>query len=95
MSQAMPMLDMTLASWVRTVWLSSTTNLITYKTPGALIRSLPVAGALPALTRAAGYYRYIPAQYQRYFIDLRIGFVDYQRQFSPKTRSTIKRKVKP
>jgi hypothetical protein len=61
---------------------------------GFLIRSLPVTKVLPRFQKCGEYLRYVPSQYLRYYIDLRLSFEDYTRQFSPKTRSTIKRKIK-
>jgi CelD/BcsL family acetyltransferase involved in cellulose biosynthesis len=61
---------------------------------GFLIRSMPVAEVLPKLRRCGDFLRYVPSQYPRYYVDLRQSFDDYTGQFSPKTRSTIKRKIK-
>jgi CelD/BcsL family acetyltransferase involved in cellulose biosynthesis len=40
-----------------------------------------------------GFICYAPLQYQHCYIDLSTSFDDYQRKFSSKTRSTIKRKI--
>jgi CelD/BcsL family acetyltransferase involved in cellulose biosynthesis len=61
---------------------------------GFLVRSLPVTAVLPTVIKTEGYYRYVPSQYKRYYIDLRQSFEEYKQQFSSKTRSTILRKVK-
>lgn len=61
---------------------------------GFLIRSLPVAAPLPVLSRMGPFFRYVPAQFARRFIDMRQSFDDYKKQFSSKTRSTLQRKVR-
>jgi hypothetical protein len=60
---------------------------------GFVIRSLPVTSTLPVLSHSAGYICYVPLQYQHCYIDLSMTFEEYQRKFSSKTRSTIKRKI--
>lgn len=62
------------------------------RSQGFLIRALPLALALPVLIRTGRFYRYAPFQYRRYFIDLRLSFAEYQRQFPAKSRATILRK---
>jgi len=61
---------------------------------GFLIRGLPIAAPLPAISRAGGYLRYVPLQYQHCYIDLGQSFESYQKKFSSKTRSTINRKIR-
>ena len=61
---------------------------------GWLVRSQPLERELAALDRTGEYLRYVPAQYQRYFIDLSMGFDAYKAKFSSKTRSTIQRKLR-
>lgn len=61
---------------------------------GFVIRALPLAGRLPAMSRSGDYLCYVQQQYEHCFIDLRIGFDNYQKKFSSKTRSTINRKLK-
>ena len=61
---------------------------------GYLLRSLPLAEKQPRLKIENGYIYYIPAQFNRYYIDLQQTFDEYQHTFSSKTRSTIKRKIK-
>lgn len=61
---------------------------------GFVIRSLPVSAPLAILGKAGSFLFYTPLQYQHYYIDLRQTFESYQKKFSPKTRSTIQRKVK-
>lgn len=61
---------------------------------GYLIRSLPIEQEQPVLHSTGDYLLYTPSQYQRYYIDLQSSFDTYQKKFSSKTRSTIKRKIK-
>jgi len=61
---------------------------------GYLVRSQPVAAALPALSRSGDYLCYVPLQYQHCFIDFNLSFEIYQKKFSSKTRSTINRKIR-
>ena len=61
---------------------------------GFLIRSLGVAGRQPVLRRQHGYLCYVPSQYPRYYIDMRLSFAEYKDKFSSKTRSTLNRKIR-
>lgn len=61
---------------------------------GFLIRGLPVAESLPALSRQGRFLRYAPLQYDHCYIDLRTTFQAYRDKFSSKTRSTIQRKIR-
>jgi CelD/BcsL family acetyltransferase involved in cellulose biosynthesis len=61
---------------------------------GFLIRSLPIAGNHPVLSRQNGYLCYVSSQYSRYYIDMRQSFEEYKSKFSSKTRSTLNRKIK-
>jgi CelD/BcsL family acetyltransferase involved in cellulose biosynthesis len=61
---------------------------------GFYVHSLPVAIEQPVLCRRDGYLCYVPSQFQRYYIDLKLTFEEYRRKFSGKTRSTINRKLK-
>jgi len=61
---------------------------------GFLVRGLPITDKIKSLTRVGRYTRYTDLQYPHHYIDLSIGFVEYQKKFSAKTRSTIKRKLK-
>jgi hypothetical protein len=61
---------------------------------GFLIRSLSVAGWQPVLRRQPGYLCYVPSQYSRYYIDMRLSFAEYKDKFSSKTRSTLNRKIR-
>lgn len=64
------------------------------ETEGFLLRALPVAAGQPVIESRKGYLRYIPLEYPHSFIDLKIGYDEYLKKFSSKTRSTIRRKVK-
>lgn len=61
---------------------------------GFLVRSLPVSVQQPVVRKVGKYWCYVPAQYMRYYIDLRQSFSDYKHKFSSKTRSTLGRKIK-
>ena len=63
-------------------------------TEGFLIRSQPVARRLPRISISSGLIRYVPAQYERYFINLDGPFTEYLGKFSSKSRWTLQRKVK-
>lgn len=61
---------------------------------GYLLRSIPLAQKQPRLTFKEDYIYYIPAQFERCYIDFKLTFEEYKNSFSSKTRSTIKRKIK-
>jgi len=61
---------------------------------GALIRSHPIKTSPIRLIWLSGLIRYIPSEYERYYIDLQASFADYLKKFSSKSRSTLKRKLK-
>jgi len=61
---------------------------------GYLIRSMPLATAQPVLSTCGEYLRYVPVQYRHCFIDLDTSFRQYEERFSPKTRSTLRRKIR-
>lgn len=61
---------------------------------GFVIRGLPMTDRIPTIRRIGDYLCYAPLQYQHCYIDLGLSFEDYQKKFSSKTRSTIKRKIK-
>jgi CelD/BcsL family acetyltransferase involved in cellulose biosynthesis len=61
---------------------------------GFMMRALPVAEALSPIGAAGDYLRYVQLQYRHSVIDFGSSFEDYQKKFSSKTRSTIKRKVR-
>lgn len=61
---------------------------------GFLIRSLRIIGKQPVLRRRHDYLCYVPSQYPRYYIDMRMSLEEYKSKFSSKTRSTLNRKVR-
>lgn len=61
---------------------------------GYCLRNLPVTGELQTLNRVGNYLRYVPLQYPHCYIDLGWTFDDYLGKFSPKTKSTIQRKIR-
>lgn len=61
---------------------------------GIMLYSLPIKEDHEMLWRESGYINYISQVYQRYYIDLNGGFENYLDQFSSKTRSTFKRKMR-
>lgn len=61
---------------------------------GWFFPSLPVEGYIPRFRLAGGKIRYVPKQYERYFIDLRLDQDAYLKTFSSKTRATLRRKVR-
>lgn len=63
-------------------------------TQGYMMRALPVAGTLPEIQSVGAFVRYVVAQYRRFYIDMSGDFSAYRQKFSPKTRSTISRKLK-
>jgi hypothetical protein len=64
------------------------------KIEAILVRSHPVERELPRLNLSSQSIRYVPAQYQRYHIDMQTSFADYLGKFSSKSRSTLQRKVR-
>ena len=61
---------------------------------GYLIRSLPLQEKIKKLDFKNGWLCFGPKLYKRFYIDLSTSFSEYQKKFSPKTLSTIKRKIK-
>jgi hypothetical protein len=61
---------------------------------GFLVRSQPVRAQLPRVSRRGGSIRYVPREYERYYIDLRGGFEEYLAKFSSKSRSNLRKKVR-
>ncbi len=61
---------------------------------GYLWRSQPVADDPAPLGARDGFICYVPALYNRCFVDLSLGHERYMAQFSGKTRSTLLRKLK-
>jgi len=59
-----------------------------------VVRSQPVSNALPRFSRTDGWIRYVPHQYNRYFVELAGTFENYLKHFSGKLRNTIKRHVR-
>lgn len=58
------------------------------------IPSYPINTRLPRLSFHSDAIRYVPSQYQRYWVDLFGTFDEYTREFSPKSKSTLRRKVR-
>lgn len=61
---------------------------------GALVRSQPTLQELPRLTEADTAIRFVPAQYNRFFVEFNSTFQEYLGQFSSKHRSNLKRDVR-
>ena len=61
---------------------------------GYMIRSLPVELAPRKLEFENDFIRYTPSISKRYYAKLNTDYDTYLKSFSPKTRSTIRRKVK-
>ncbi|SCY17560.1 Acetyltransferase (GNAT) domain-containing protein [Nitrosospira sp. Nl5] len=61
---------------------------------GFLIRSLRITSNQPVFSRRHGYLCYVPSQYPRYYIDMRMTWSEYRSKFSAKTRSTLNRKIR-
>jgi CelD/BcsL family acetyltransferase involved in cellulose biosynthesis len=61
---------------------------------GILIRSQPVREKLRRISVLADSIRYVPAQYERFYVNLQGSFSDYLKKFSSKSRSTLRRKIK-
>ena len=56
--------------------------------------SYPVGAQLPRLSAYGDAFRYVPVQYDRFYIEIKGSFEDYLGKFSSKTRSTLKRKAR-
>ena len=63
-------------------------------TVGVVVRAYRIEKDLPWLTVLPDAIRYVPNQYDRYFIDFEGTFEGYLSRFSSKSRSTLKRKVR-
>lgn len=61
---------------------------------GHILRNIPVADDLPLTATVGDFLRYAVFQYQHCYIDLQQSYEDYLSQFSSKTRSTLRRKIK-
>lgn len=73
--------------------LTLTANELVEGSQGFMVRALPITQALPSISHHGEFIRYVPLQYDHCYIDLSLTFDDYQKKFSSKTRSTIKRKI--
>jgi CelD/BcsL family acetyltransferase involved in cellulose biosynthesis len=62
--------------------------------PSALLFSHPVPEALPRLSWRHGMLRYVTRQYRRHHVETRGDFEAYLATLTPKTRQTLKRKVR-
>jgi hypothetical protein len=60
----------------------------------AQVYSHPVAQRLPRIALTHGAIRYVTRHYRRCTIDTTGPFEDYLRRLAPKTRQTLKRKVR-
>ncbi len=58
------------------------------------LSSVPVRKTYPKLSKADTGFLYVTAQFPRYYVVLSGTFDDYLNQFSSKTRSTLRRKVR-
>jgi len=61
---------------------------------GYCVRALPITGDMPIISVVGDFLCYMSSQYRHCFIDLDQPFENYEKKFSSKTRSTIKRKVR-
>lgn len=61
---------------------------------GIYFSSFPIQHPLPLLSFSRGRLRYCPFQYTRHYIPGQGSFQDYLDQFSSKSRSTLRRKVR-
>jgi hypothetical protein len=61
---------------------------------GVLVRSQPVTERLPRFTRQGKVIRYVPQQYQRYYMEFGKTFEQYLQKFSSQTRSKRKKEVR-
>ena len=61
---------------------------------GFILRNVPIAEELPLVAPVGNFLRYAAFQYLHCYIDLQQSYDDYLAQFSGKTRSTLRRKVK-
>ena len=67
---------------------------LTEQEQGYLMRSVPLPSKQPVYYSDNRYIYYMPDQFNRYYINLQQSLAEYTAKFSPKTRSTIKRKIK-
>lgn len=61
---------------------------------GFLIRSQPAQHILPRLSLMHHAIRYIPSQYERFYVELQNSFAEYLSKFSSKSRNTLHRKIR-
>lgn len=62
--------------------------------PVAVVRSQPLAGEVPVVSKDAKWIRYLRSRYPRRYIEMTGTFQDYLKTFSSKSRSTLTRKVR-
>src|ERR1035437_2520462 len=60
----------------------------------AVMGCIPIQHAYPKFSRVAGWLLYVPEHFPCYYVDLTTTFDEYFRNFSAKTRSTLRRKVR-
>lgn len=60
----------------------------------AIVLSHPIEARLKRVHSSGRLLRYVPSHYIHYYADLTGTFEDYLSKFSPKTRNTLKRKVR-
>jgi CelD/BcsL family acetyltransferase involved in cellulose biosynthesis len=61
---------------------------------GVAIKSQPVSGELPRLTRFPTGIRYVPAQYRRFYIEFGPSFAEYLQKFSSQSRQKRRKEVR-
>lgn len=64
------------------------------KLDGMFFGSYPTEEELPKLAFQTGYLRFVRSAYRRFVVDLHGSFEDYEKKFSSKTRSTLRKKVR-
>src|SRR4051794_20669082 len=64
------------------------------KLDGLFFGSYPTEQELPKLAFQTGYLRFVRSAYRRFVVDLHGSFEDYEKKFSSKTRSTLRKKVR-
>lgn len=60
----------------------------------AVMRSHPIKAPLPRVSLLPEAIRYVPASYQRYWVEIEGTFDTYLKKFSAKSRNTLMRKIK-
>ncbi len=60
----------------------------------AVMRSHPIKASLPRISLLPQVIRYVPASYQRYWVEIEGTFDIYLKKFSAKSRNTLMRKIK-